>query len=208
MDNKGDVAGFIFRFSLFLLLCIPVVVVFFSWKESLSFGVEIDSAKFGTFGDFIGGVLGSIWSLCGVWLFYFALKEQRDDFKNNKASLDKQIEALDTQCQEFKLQRKEFSLQREELQLSRQVIIEQSRTLMQQRMDSIYFSLVDLYIKTIANLNEKKPDYFKYLKERFHNDSIVYGRDPVEDFSIVKKIYNDVYWSLTRLKPPALAGQL
>jgi hypothetical protein len=45
---------------------------------------NIDVEKTGQVGDFIGGVVGSIWSLTGVLLFYATLRLQSREFKENR----------------------------------------------------------------------------------------------------------------------------
>lgn len=74
-------------------------IVLFLWSDfpdSLSAPIKAD--KIGQFGDFIGGVVGSLWALAGVILFYKALHLQRREFKLQRA--------------EFRLQRTEFILTR------------------------------------------------------------------------------------------------
>jgi hypothetical protein len=74
---------------------------------------NIKADKIGQFGDLVGGLIGSIWALAGVILFYIALTEQRKDFATNRKVLDAQTEALKLQLEEFKLQRQELSETRE-----------------------------------------------------------------------------------------------
>lgn len=173
-------------YSLFLI--VPVAILFF-WKVDLDASLQVDTAKFGTFGDFVGGVLGSIWSLCGILIFYIALKEQRDDFKTNKDAFVKQAEALDLQIEEFRLQR-------DELYQSRQVFIEQSRTLKQQRMSSMYFSLIDLYRKIVDGLNHQCPEgnYFKVLR-RSMLDDFAWCVNPDACHKKAKEHYVTLYYS-------------
>jgi hypothetical protein len=177
------------KIALFSLFLIVPLTVLFLWKVDVDTSLQIDSAKFGTFGDFIGGVLGSIWSLCGVLIFYIALKEQRDDFKTNKDAFVKQTEALDLQIEEFRLQR-------DELYQSRQVFIEQSRTLKQQRMSSMYFSLIDLYRKIVDGLNEQcaEGNYFKTLR-RSMLDDFVWCVSPDHCHKKAKEHYVNLYYS-------------
>jgi hypothetical protein len=154
MKSKKDILSpkIVIWFALCLLLILPpILLLVFGWKEGLSIDVPINDGKFGTFGDFFGGVLGSVWSLCGVILFYLALMEQRKDFKTNNEALVQQIEAL-------KVQTKEFSLQRSEMELTREVSREQSKTLQRQRLDTTYFSLIDLYKKSVRDLNSAVPN--------------------------------------------------
>jgi hypothetical protein len=88
------------------LITLFTSVFLFLWQDyQLNFSLKIDSEKIAQFGDFIGGVSGSVWALAGVLLFYKALTEQRTDFKNNKKSLDLQAKALLEQIEEVKLNR-------------------------------------------------------------------------------------------------------
>ena len=153
------------KMSLFAFLLVVPLAILFMWGNAYTIGREVDAAKFGNFGDFFGGVIGSIWAFCGVILFYMALKEQRADFKTNKDALQRQIEALQMQSEEFRLQR-------DELIQTRQVFLEQSKTLKQQRLESTYFALLDLYRKIVDDLNrQSQPDnYFKRFRQRLIDD--------------------------------------
>ena len=160
--NKIISADSIIKISLTLLLSSLLLTVFFLWNETLNIEKEINHSKFGTFGDFFGGVIGSMWSLGGVLLFYYALREQRKDFKTNKEALGEQVKALNLQSEEFKLQR-------EELYQSRKVFTEQAKTLKQQRLESTYFALIELYNKIIISLDShtQTKNYFKDFRTEF-----------------------------------------
>jgi hypothetical protein len=45
---------------------------------------EIDLQGFGTFGDFVGGFVGTVFSLTGIFLLYLTLKEQRENFDRER----------------------------------------------------------------------------------------------------------------------------
>lgn len=62
-------------------------------------------------GDFIGGVVGSLWSLAGVLLFYIALTFQTKEIKNQEAQIALQREELKNQIIELKETRDVFLLQ-------------------------------------------------------------------------------------------------
>ncbi|HFQ5428197.1 TPA: putative phage abortive infection protein [Vibrio vulnificus] len=179
----------IIKFALRVALLVIPLLVFFLWQEELSISQQIDNGKFGTFGDFFGGVLGSIWSLCGVLLFYTALKEQRRDFKNNEIALSKQVEALNIQTQEF-------ALQREELSQTRKVFVEQSKTLMQQRLESTYFSLLSLYNKVVSDLSNKSSNtcYFKEIKEELTQKGN-YIRCPIKKHEKAVEAYLTLFYT-------------
>jgi len=139
-----------------IILVIASILAFFWMDYDFNFTSKINSEKAGQFGDFVGGVAGSLWALAGVFLFYKALTEQRDDFKNNKKTLDLQVDALQQQIQEFKLSR-------QELISSRKVYEEQSKTLKVQQFESNFYSLLNVYLSIKNNLNLKKNNYFKQL---------------------------------------------
>ena len=83
---------------LFGIASVLITIIFFFWQDyHLTTSQKVDSEKFAQFGDFIGGFIGSIWTLVGVFLFYKALTEQRADFKNNKDALELQVNALNQQ---------------------------------------------------------------------------------------------------------------
>lgn len=130
----------------------------FFWNETYTPGSQINSEKFGQYGDFIGGITGSLWSLAGILLFYAALKDQRSDFKTNRNLLNLQVEALNQQIVEFQHQKGE-------LELSRKVYEKQSKTLFLQQFDSNFYSLLNVYLTIKDNLNnlDENKDFFKTL---------------------------------------------
>ncbi|MBF8965077.1 putative phage abortive infection protein [Pontibacter sp. FD36] len=151
------------KISLLLILIGPLLIIAlvfpFLWGEltSLSLSLPINSEKFGQFGDFVGGVIGSIWALAGVILFYIALTEQRKDIKTNQKVLALQVDALNQQINEFELQRKE-------LESSRKVYEDQSRTLRVQQFESNFYSLLNVYLtikNNLNNLDKHGKDYFR-----------------------------------------------
>lgn len=69
---------------------------FFLWQHiGINTSEKIDASKFGQFGDFVGGLIGSLWAFAGVILFYVALTEQRDDIRTNREVLKTQVNALE-----------------------------------------------------------------------------------------------------------------
>jgi len=142
-----------------ILVCVGAAIflilpVLFLWKEPIfDLNVPINKEFFGQFGDFVTGVVGSLWALSGVILFYIALREQRIDFNTNRIALEKQIEALNIQSEEFKLQSRE-------LEESRKIFNTQSKTLKKQQFESTFFSLIGVYIDITKNL-DTDGDYFE-----------------------------------------------
>lgn len=147
--------------SIFILtgfvIMIPLLVLFF-WKENtFETGNLVNAEKFGQFGDFVGGIIGSLWSLAGILLFYLALSEQREDFKTNQEALQLQIKALNQQIEEFQLQR-------QELESTRKIYEEQSQTLKTQQFESNFYSFLEVYSNIKARFPEcPENDYFYHL---------------------------------------------
>jgi hypothetical protein len=123
--------------------------------------VDSKYEKFGQLGDFIGGIVGSIWALAGVLLFYIALTEQRKDIHINQEAVELQIKALNQQV-------REFELQRNEMESSRKVYEEQSKTLKIQQFESNFYSLLNVYLSIKDRLNnlDQDKDFFKTLYEK------------------------------------------
>lgn len=141
-----------------ILLWIGVIIFIagigvFIWDESFNLTNDFNTDKISGFGDFIGGIIGSLWSLAGVILFYVALTEQRIDIKINRDALNAQVKALNQQI-------KEFELQRTELGETRKVFVEQGETLRVQRFENTFFQLVNLHHEIIDKLNfDRKNQY-------------------------------------------------
>lgn len=181
-------ADSIIKISLSLFLALIPLTFIYLWQEDFSLSDKINHEKLGTFGDFFGGIIGSIWALTGIILFYIALKEQRKDFINNKKALIKQIQALNLQTDEFKLQK-------EELKETREVFKEQSKTLKQQRFDTTFFSLIELFNTVVINLDNKDRDknYFKKLRDELFKKNLVSSN--IKDLNVeIINLYKEILY--------------
>lgn len=181
-----------------------VGLLLFVWNIKYDGTKDIDSGKIAEFGDFFGGIIGSVWALAGVILFYVALQEQRKDIEINRTALEKQIQ--------------EFELQRVELGETRKVFEEQAQTLKVQRFENTFFQLLNLHHEIVNNLqlkinyDDKEYDkrevfkisvhtirnYFngydtkyKYNSETKENELI--KRYDLNDLNEVEKITNEAY---------------
>ncbi len=124
-------------------------VIIFPYKHIVfDFTETINSEKFGHFGDFVGGLIGSIFSLVGVILFYVALKHQREELSANREILQLEHETL-------KLQLEEFKNQREELEETRKVFQDQLKNQNIQRFENTFFQLS---LKTDSLLVKEEPN--------------------------------------------------
>ncbi len=172
-------------------VCIFLAAPFFYiWKEPiLDASVPINKEAFGQFGDFITGVVGSIWALAGVILFYIALKEQRKDIQINRDALEKQIEAL-------QLQSKEFSFQTKELEASRKIYTTQSKILKKQQFESTFFALLNVYTDITRDLYSTQKFFennVDSLCQRFqvNEDN---ENDPQTLHTASIEVYEDIYF--------------
>jgi len=172
------------------VVLVLIAIIFFLWSDlSFSPTEKINSEKFGQFGDFIGGIVGSIWALAGVLLFYIALTEQRKDIKTNQAALELQINALQQQV-------KEFELQRNELESSRKVYEEQSKTQKIQQFESNFYSLLNVYSNIKENLNnlDKEKDFFKSIYNKLtdnYSNEISVENHHINMISKYTKVFNE-----------------
>lgn len=162
-------------------------IFFLANHPHIDLGSPIDAAKWGQFGDFISGLVGSLWALAGVILFYVALHDQREDIRINRKALHNQIENL-------KLQTIEFKDQKIELQESRKIYKEQSETAKQQRFENTFFNLLTLHHEIINSItfgtNEQwvKREFFKNCYIEYRRETRNEGIHPT-DYSLLNEKY-------------------
>ncbi len=92
-----------------IFLIIIFLFVFIYSANYWSLNTKADTGLISEFGDIIGGVIGSLWALAGVILFYLALESQKESYQLSRESLNKQVEALNAQIEESKEQGKIFT---------------------------------------------------------------------------------------------------
>ena len=147
---------------------------------------EAEINRFGVFGEFFGGIVGSFWALAGVVLFYAALKKQGDEFLMQR-------EQLELQRKELKLQRVETELQRKEFERQTQQLVTQNETLAIQKFENTFFHLLSLH-NDIVNSNESRDlgkKWAKSLYVRFigHYQRIRQRDEELSSIEAVKKAY-------------------
>ncbi len=184
---------------IFLLFISGLLLPFIPKFFDLSFFVipqSINLNNFGQFGDFIGGISGSLWALAGVLLFYLALKEQRKDIQINQKALNAQIQSLNQQIEEFKLQRNE-------LEQTRKVFIEQSETLKIQRFENTFFQLLTLQQELVDNLRFDHPEYTEseILSKKLYTRNNVFSKSvEILKGNFQKDIFDESNWKSTEPK--------
>lgn len=164
------------------LIIISITILLFVVFGSWDFEWNLDEAIIGQFGDFIGGFIGSLFSLAGIILFYVALKEQRRDININQKNLGLQTDALNQQVLEFKDQKEELietrkvyeeqtKLINEQTNLYRlqnKELKEQSGIAKVQQFDASFFSYLSVFnnYKNSLNLLNTSNNYFGTLTQK------------------------------------------
>ena len=152
-----------------LVLSLGVFLRFGSWR----FSCILDEQVVANYGDFVGGVVGTLLAFTAAILYYVALREQRKDVENNRESLHLQTQALEQQIEEFKQQREELEETRKVYERQTDLMELQSRIMKQQQFESSFYSMLKVYMDCKTQLNTKEPDCFKKWI-----DEIVQGLSP------------------------------
>lgn len=165
----------------FLIFIVSILIFLIKGSWSFSVDNQISEEKIGQYGDFVGGIIGSLFSLVGVILFYVALKDQRRDFATSQETLKIQLNAFEQQV-------KEYEAQREELEETRKVFEQQNKTMKNQQFDSNFYSLLNVFIKQREKFNE---NYFVELAQNL-KDKV--GQE--NDFIAICHSLNNEYLNL------------
>lgn len=152
-----------------------------SWKLSSTLNETI----VGQFGDFVGGLSGTLIGLVGIILYYSALKEQRKDIKISQESLSFQVKALNQQITEFQAQN-------EELTLTRRIYEQQSKTMRTQQFETHFYALLNLSntIRESLNRSSESTDFAKPLYDRLIELSEI---QPNDSFQISRAKSREAY---------------
>jgi len=153
-----------------LFMVIGVLVILFSLGISFAnsehyFNVEL---SLGEFGEFIGGFVGSLWSLAGILLFYSALVYQREELAEQKGILVTQTDAMIFQSKELE---------------------RQNDTLQKQKQEETFFHLLRFHIDLVETLTFESNDIdMQTGKMQKHQ---VRGRNTFGEFyNVFKRFYS------------------
>lgn len=83
--------------SLFSLFVLIVISFIFKWNRDIDSDLKADTDVIGTFGDFFGGVIGTIFALVSVYWMAEAFKQQRDESKSSRRQVDENHRQLEVQ---------------------------------------------------------------------------------------------------------------
>lgn len=179
------------------LICLLVSIYIFIIHGSWQFSPILDEAKVAQFGDFVGGVVGTLLAFVAAILYYVALKEQRKDIAINQKSMNLQNEALAKQIEEFEKQKEELALTRIVYEQQCKTMKEQEHTMKIQQFESSFYSFLNVYIaiKNELNTNDEEKDFFKtiFFKLCESIDIELIDKSPLNCHKIVEKKYIDLF---------------
>ena len=161
-----------------------------------SFSWKINEEKIAQFGDFIGGVVGTLLAFVAAILYYVALKAQRRDIAINQSSMTLQTEALQKQIEEFEKQKEELELTRKVYEQQSKTMADQERIMKIQQFESNFYSLLNVYISIKNNLNiySEDKDFFKSKHlELLSLCTIKIGQPPYECHELIVKSYEVLF---------------
>ncbi len=198
----------IFSKSLGGIIAIVALVVFFAaifvffYFRSWEYTDIIDEGKIGQFGDFIGGVVGTLLAFVAAILYYVALREQSRDVKINQTNLELQTSALNQQIEEFKAQKVEleetrkvyenqtllFREQTSYYKIQADEIKNQTTISYNQLFSSNFYSLLSVFISIQKDLKNDTETVFDSIYSKLQKE---YDKSPSE--SITTKYIVDKY---------------
>lgn len=91
--NRKNLSAF--EISGYVLIFLGMVILFWGVKQFNLFGrvqgntAEDLGVRFGQYGEFIGGIVGSLWALAGVFLFFATLLYQKREFELQRTEIHK-----------------------------------------------------------------------------------------------------------------------
>ena len=173
------------------VLAVVIFMVFRSWD----FSGHLDESIVGQFGDFIGGVVGTLLAFAAAILYYVALREQRKDVKINQASMELQNKTLQQQIEEFEKQKTELVETRRVYEQQTSLMKEQGLVMRRQQFESSFYSLVRVYMDLRAHIISEFPDFFSRVVSGIEAvlPDIKQKRDIFSRHEAIVHGYNDVF---------------
>ena len=138
-------------------LSLIVFLYFGSWN----FSWVLDEQIVANYGDFVGGVIGTLLAFTAAILYYVALREQRKDVTNNQQSLFLQTQALEQQIKEFRQQREELEETRKVYERQTTLMELQSHIMKQQQFETSFYAMLRVYIDWKNQMNQIEQDCFR-----------------------------------------------
>jgi len=124
---------------------LSAIIYFFNFDFSRN---EVNNFNLNLLGDFMAGLVASIWSLAGLFFIYVAFLGQKQQL------LNQQIEICYSQL-ELKYTRLELKYTRFELKGQKEEMIAHNKTLNQQKFENTFFQLLGLFNSIVNTLDYK-----------------------------------------------------
>lgn len=144
--------------------------------------------------EYVGGLVGSLWSLAGVLLFYASLSSQKEDLERQRELLVRQIDEVVAQTKESRIQNEMFKEQKNEetffqlLRFHSEII--STITIEQQEVDFVSGENIN---KTIQG-RKTFVEYYDIYKRFFQEASELTSSQDEDSLSkIFDKAYNSFY---------------
>lgn len=139
------------------------------------------------FGDYIGGVVASTWSLAGLFIIYVAFLGQRIQLIQQKI--------------ELRYNQFEVRATREELKAQKEQMVEQNKTLSQQRFENTFFQMLNLHHQIVNSIDVgtatsyKSRDSFKRIYELIKTEMRTKSKDNLDIILQRYLVYYNKYQS-------------
>ena len=179
---------------LFIILGIIVIVLSFvagSYNKIIFTGA---SGNLLDLSEFVGGLIGSFWSLAGVLLFYASLTSQREDLEAQKDLLVKQIDEVVAQTKEFRIQN-EINKQQQDEETFFQLLRFHNEIISSIEIDvnEVDFATGEKITKTIVG-RKSFVEYYDIFKRFFQEASELNTDQSADGMSkVFDKAYNSFY---------------
>lgn len=176
MNNTDHKSKYLMIIAIGFILSGIVILFLFLYFLSLEYSIwgknKIQLDKTSQVGDFIGGLVGSLWSFAGVILFYLTLVLQRKEFAAQRQVLELQREELASQRNEFTINRltniiyKQNDLVNRELDFIKLYLEKENYTFKGLNAINEFLEIIKIEdFKNIKTLNKDKKELLNDLKK-------------------------------------------
>ncbi len=180
MSKRKDKEGNINPQRVFWIAILVVVVICTAYILFMYCIFPSDSEKRGQFGDMFG-FIGALFSGLAFAGLIVTMLQQREDLQNQKDEIKLQRQDLEAQTEALKLQKEEIAQTNKELK-------EQNKTIMLQRFENTFFSMLELQQTIVnelryelVNVEYKGRNVLSVIYKQIKNKAYVDNRLTLED---------------------------
>lgn len=151
---------------LFIGLIVLISFLLFMYLSTFKY-ISLDTAVWGAFGDYIGGILNPIFAFLSFTALVITLLYQNKQLEQNQKILKETKKALKQNQKDLELSRNELRNSNEQLKLSAQAQIEIEKTQKIQQFDMLFTTLLSELNLMNTNFIEKEKilDFYKILSQ-------------------------------------------